>query len=520
MAVEFLKELIKINQIIGEDMSQTLIEEDIIVPDSKPDILRILQVDGDTYINDIEVGENKININGTVIFNVLYVADTEEDEDKIKSIETSSIFNHQIEIIGANDTMTAAVKGDIEYIEFSIVNERKFKVKAVIGLKSSVWNIVDINVVTDIPDENIQVLKKNIKAYNIVAQGSESFVVREQLEVPAGKASIKEILKKDVKISGKDVKLINNKIILKSELNVCTLYTGDMGEDVLQFMEHEIPFTEVIDVEGVDEDMHCDLDCKIQDVYFEVVEDNDGDNRYINAEISISVDIKAGEKLDIDIVSDCYSPIADIKIDKKTYNIDEIIVAQKTQATIKEIIDIQPDIPNITQVYNVITKPYISETNIGKNKVTVEGIIDTYVLYLADSNDNPIYSYKQEIPFVHSVDIKNVTDDMMCDVNLEIDHVSYNMTSEKEVEVRCIVSMDIKVVKTSMNEIISEIDIDETADIQKIKDRPGIVIYFVQKGDTLWEIAKHYKTTIEDITSINELGEAKELISGEQLIIP
>jgi hypothetical protein len=519
MAVECSRELIRINQTVGEDISQTLVEGDIIVPDSKPDILRILQVDGNTYINDIEVEKDRVNINGTISFNVLYVADVEEDESKIKSIEINTTFSHQADINGIKDTMIANVEGDIEHIEFDIINERKFKVKAIVAIKSNVWDMVNIEVLTDVSDEKVQVLKKSIRTYNIAAQGSESFVIREQLEVPVGKASIREILKKDVKISGKEAKLINNKVILKSELDICTLYTGDVGEDVIQFMEHEIPFTEVIDIDGVNEDMYCDLNYKIQDVYFEVVEDNDGDNRFLNIEVTVNVDIKANETLELDIVSDCYSIDMNTKIDKEIYSIDEMIIAQRAQATIKEVIIMQADVPDISQVYNVITKPYISEARIEKNKVIVEGVIDAYILYLADSSDNPIYSYKQEIPFLHSIDSKDINEDMTCNVTLEITHVNYNMTSAKEVEIRCIVGMDIKVVKTIKTELISHMDF-EAVDIQQLRNRPGVIIYFTQAGDTLWEIAKCYKTTIEDIASINEIQGVEELKSGQQLVIP
>ena len=44
----------------------------------------------------------------------------------------------------------------------------------------------------------------------------------------------------------------------------------------------------------------------------------------------------------------------------------------------------------------------------------------------------------------------------------------------------------------------------------------GIVLYFVQKGDSLWNIAKTYHTTVEEIKTQNQL-ESDVIHPGQQL---
>ena len=47
---------------------------------------------------------------------------------------------------------------------------------------------------------------------------------------------------------------------------------------------------------------------------------------------------------------------------------------------------------------------------------------------------------------------------------------------------------------------------------------PGLVCYVVQTGDTLWDIAKLFRTTTNDIRTINEL-ESDAVTPGDKLIL-
>ena len=47
----------------------------------------------------------------------------------------------------------------------------------------------------------------------------------------------------------------------------------------------------------------------------------------------------------------------------------------------------------------------------------------------------------------------------------------------------------------------------------------GAVIYMVQKGDSLWKIAKKYRTTVADIIAVNEIENPELIYPGQKLLI-
>ena len=66
---------------------------------------------------------------------------------------------------------------------------------------------------------------------------------------------------------------------------------------------------------------------------------------------------------------------------------------------------------------------------------------------------------------------------------------------------------------------LSMIDQVEIAE-EEPKDNFSMVVYFVKKGDTLWKIAKQFRSTVEEIKQVNQIEDEKNLLVGTQLFIP
>ncbi|MGI6668206.1 MAG: DUF3794 domain-containing protein [Acetivibrionales bacterium] len=118
MSLELVKEAVRLNQSIGEDTTQNVIENDIIVPDVKPDIVRILMADGDAWINGAEAATDRILINGTIRYRILYISD--DPDQPVRSITSSSAFQYSMDIPDTRQGMCCRAKCDIEHLEYEI----------------------------------------------------------------------------------------------------------------------------------------------------------------------------------------------------------------------------------------------------------------------------------------------------------------------------------------------------------------------------------------------------------------
>ena len=53
---------------------------------------------------------------------------------------------------------------------------------------------------------------------------------------------------------------------------------------------------------------------------------------------------------------------------------------------------------------------------------------------------------------------------------------------------------------------------------EELENRPGIVGYFVKNVDTLWNLAKKYNTTVENIKEVNHM-EKEDVNKGDKILI-
>lgn len=489
--------------------TQAVADGDVIVPDIKPDILKLLQVDAESCITDHFIENGRLNICGRVDYKILYVPDRENE--KIKSILTSMEFRQPVDACSAPQDAISIINTSVERVEFNAVNSRKLRLRAVVSLDYEICRISEREICTGVDDEKAETRKTEISLENTCNISEHEFSVKELLEVPSGQSSVNELLKTDVRISDTEYKTVSGKVIIKGNMGICILYTDNDFE--IRYIEAELPFTEVLDAPGVGENTTCDIDYSVVGVMCTIEPDSDGDMRLADVVIDMSASIRGYENETEEILEDCYIPYTKTECIHDEIVLSETVVKPTGQYTIREVIDFTDKMPELSAVYNIMANPVIVKTELQRNKLLIEGKIEAYVLYLTDSLENPIYSIKRDIKFSYMIDCETPTDGLRVEVKPTVKHISYNLNSGGALELRCILMIEAKLIKDAAISNIKEI---KTEDCEK---RNGIIIYFTESGDDIWSVAKRYAVPCSTIMKFNNTDEGK-LSKGTRLFIP
>lgn len=129
-------ETIQVEQVLGAEMSQKVVEFDMFVPSQKPDIEQVVDVYvKNVEINSVDVIPDKVIIRGDLEVKVMYVADL--PNQPVHAFEKKHIrFTRDIEIEGAEKDMDASADVTVEYVDYDFHRHHdKRKVHITIVLK-------------------------------------------------------------------------------------------------------------------------------------------------------------------------------------------------------------------------------------------------------------------------------------------------------------------------------------------------------------------------------------------------
>ena len=110
--MELLKRNIHMDHILAEAVSQITLEDDLNIPESKPDVDTINLEKGEVIIDEVKAGTDVVNIRGTLVYAILY--HTREEGSSLVALEGRIPFEERMNLQGVTSTDMVSVSGEVE----------------------------------------------------------------------------------------------------------------------------------------------------------------------------------------------------------------------------------------------------------------------------------------------------------------------------------------------------------------------------------------------------------------------
>lgn len=517
MSVELEKKIISNHRTLTPMGTQATVDNDIIVPDTQPDVKTVLQAEVLPMVCEKHVQKDYIILTGNMDYSIIYLSDEKDAPSGVKSISTRVPFTHQIEVAGVQNASFAAIKPDVVSVDFSAVNSRKINVKSVVDFESNIIISDDFEAVISAHAESeLPCRNQQIETFALAGYCENEFELSDTFSIPSGSEMIDELLKVDVKVNSREVKSISGKPVAKGTVDVRALYTDTAGQ--IQCIEGEIPFTEILSVDDVGEDDMCEVEYTLTDLGYSAAADSDGDVAILELRTRINIATCVYRKNSDYITEDLYSPDFDVSVSRDNISVCRLVAGGSDRNLIKDTVQLSAGVPPISKIYNVIAKPYVESAEIKGGKAHISGVADTYIMYTSSAPESPVCSFKKEIPFAYSIPA-DCSEDARISVLCEVDGLSYNAISANAADVQFTINCDTKIIDREKITYISSVEAEEESSFERAH-MPGIVIYFATKGERMWDIAKRYHTTADAIIAANGCDFPDVLSEPKQIMIP
>ena len=503
MAIETTRDNICVNHIIAQKTETVIVEGDSIIPDIKPDILNAISTSGTVCIYKKEINEGKVRLDGCIDTYVMYLAD--DENNSIRGVNVNLDFTQVIDVPNAMPEMNLDTEVKLKNIECKVINGRKIGIKAFLEINIKVTTNEDIDIINNVNLKGIQMLNKNLKINSLIGRGSTKVYAKDTLVID-NIDNLAEIMKADLHISNKDVKISYNKILAKADLNVRLLYLTD--DNRMNTVESVIPVMGFIDMPDVTEENVCNTKYEIKNV---VIKPNNAEDHSVYVEVEIEIYCEVYRNQEINIIQDLYSPTMNIMFTQKQIKIMQRKENVQSTCNIRE----KQTIPELAgnKIYDVTTNVDITKQTVLNDRILYEGEVTLNYIF---NSSNGVDTKKIVVPFNFNVDFPGVNQNSNIETNIEMGVQDFVITSDDSIDVKIDIIFNVTMAKSAEINIIDDIKEEENRSACTC----SLVIYYVKDGDTLWKIAKKFGSTVEEIARINGIENVDKLNVGQQLFIP
>lgn len=393
----------------------------------------------------------------------------------------------------------------IKRIETKVLNGRKINVKITLEIGVKVYCNDTIDFISNMNCmEDIQVLNNEREINSLVGNGMTKVYAKDTVTVDT-QDEIAEIMKINTKIINRDIKLSYNKVLAKADADIDIMYLTE--DNIIRNIKAQIPVMGFIDIENIADDNICDVDYKIKNM---IAKPNNSDSHSIYIEEEIEIMCFAYETKSINIIEDMYSISSNLNFTQKEIQTVCDKNNFKENCNVKEQISIGEI--QVENICNADIIPTIVNMNVRNGKIIYEGELNIEFLY---NSNNGLNFTSNKIPFNFEVVSENVNENNKISTNIDIAKCAFDVNGTT-MDINVELEFNISSSKDEIINIIEEISLEENKD----NNIYSMIIYFVKPGDTLWKIAKNFKSTIEDITRINGIEDKNKIYIGQQLYIP
>lgn len=513
-SMDVIKENIHFQQLVKENNSNTSLKDEYVIPDTHPDVQELLSVEGNPMVINKEISDGKVIIEGRMEYTILYIP--RENSFSINSVNYSENFTSYLNVEEDEHKVICEVECKIEHIQAKIMNERKISIESNVRLNWELYKDVNFDYVKDIEANNqVEVLKKNESISRLTSNKDAELIGKSMIRVSMDKPQIERILQASMNIHRKEIKLAEDKVYLGCYCKVNIIYLGIESQEVIS-LEDDVYISKEEEIVGITSDMNSTVCYEIENKDIALEDDDLGETRIINIEFLVKASLKIFSHESIDIIEDAYSPIFPLELKKNEYEIGIVQGIQSSENVIKDNLNLKEGDLKPEHIISVTGRTVSIEKVIAEEKIILSGMINLNIIYKTADEEILFHDINGEIPFTVAIEIPGVREDMKSIVKCDIEDIDASLEANT-IAVKVTLSTLAKVFYEVKKFFISDAVEGQNEDVGK---KSSVTIYIVNKNDTLWNLAKKYKTTVEELVRLNSIENSDSIFPGEKLIIP
>ena len=259
---------------------------------------------------------------------------------------------------------------------------------------------------------------------------------------------VAEVLKVDINLVDKDIKISYNKVLAKAEAEIKIMYLTE--DNRIGRLIGRIPVVGFIDIQNITENNICDVNYELKNM---ICKPNPSEEHSIYIELEIEESCMAFEKKQVSLIQDLYSPTCNLEFSQKRISSSSDKCELSKEFTIKD----KAEISEISEesLLDVEVVPNLVNTQITNSKIIYSGDLNLNFIF---TNESSVNSRSAKMPFEISVDNESRSDKINIETDISVQSANFEIQTRGEATGEVELLLD---TKTNRNVNMNIIDNDE-----------------------------------------------------------
>ncbi len=495
MELNVTRETVCINDLSFNQNVEQGVDFTVNIPEYCGSVERILKYSLVPRICSKSISGQILSLEGSACFSIIYV----DDSGCVSSYEANTPFSKNIDLGSNLECFRSTVSARCGYINAKAITPSRIDVNSVIELSVRVYSKKKTEIVSDIDCSDIFVNKGEAAATIPIGCSEKNIIIEEELSIPAEMPSIFNIIRHDCDIAINDTKIVNNKIIAKGELNIHFLYSSENRRN-LSVYEQTIPFSQIIEMEGLNDTCECEVSADIISVDLKPRSNYNGEVRCVLLCAKVSLIAKANCNHNIPIIYDAYSSKFDTISEMGEASFESII------NSVSEVFECKKKIPfsdgEIGKIHDLWGQCSLQSFHAEENHLHISGT--AIISGLCENGEGTANFFERPIDFEYKTNIGVLPDDRKIEPSLKIISISSGAVSADSIEVCIEIALSVQILEINKISVLTGFSAKDEP-LPKLSNC-SMIIYYAERGELTWNIAKKFNASPEDIMAINSVS--------------
>lgn len=472
-----------------------------IVPDSYPDIAAIVDCYADAVLRGKDCRDGSVTIAGGIKGGIFY---TPEDRTYPRKLELYLPVSMKLENPALSSQSQVVCSLRVRSVDARMINSRKAMLRVSLGCEITAYEEATeelCTLQTQCPELQIKTA-----AYEVclpLETSEKSFVITDSLEIGSSHPPVVQFYQQSCRLELSDRKLVGNKAVFKGMLYFKALYLSE--NETLYLHQQQLPFSQYCELQRDYEDEAVSVLPVITGYDLELEDGADGKQMLLS--VNVLAQCVVTGKIQLHLLEDAYCTTGTLEPRWKSYDMDSCLDRQSSLETVRQHLS-----GNLRELLD--TSVYwdypVQEQQQGQVKITVPASIRV----LGYNDQMELISLTGKTEATQTIAL---SDSAFCRVQAMPEGETYTALAADGAETRCTVSLQTACFSRSKPQTLCGGTISEPEETDE--ERPSVIIRTMQKDASLWEIAKAYGSTEEEIRAVNHL-EGERLTEDTLLLLP